>query len=73
MVWDSSTTEYVVGKMFWRLIFSWLGDVEEDMDEFEVDGFLVGSDEDKEDSGEEDNPKQTQKKKKRKLLYFPTL
>ncbi|XP_050882451.1 transcription elongation factor SPT6 homolog isoform X9 [Lathyrus oleraceus] len=41
-------------------------DDEEDMDEFEVDGFLVGSDEDKEDSGEEDNPKQTQKKKKRK-------
>lgn len=53
--------------------FSWLGEADEEMDEFEVDGFLVGSDEDEEASGEEDNSKQSQKKKKRKLLYFPTL
>ncbi|KAL5078321.1 hypothetical protein RYX36_017305 [Vicia faba] len=41
-------------------------DDDEEMDEFEVDGFLVCSDEDEEDSGEGDNSKQSQKKKKKK-------
>jgi hypothetical protein len=40
------------------------------LDEFEIDGFLVDN---VEDGDGEDNLMQTQKKKKRKLLYFPAL
>jgi len=54
----------------WWFIFCWLGEADEDLDEFEVDGFLVDN---VEDGGEEDNPMKTQKKKKRTLLYFPAL
>lgn len=70
MVSDSSTRDDARSNCD-DLFFSSLGEAEEGLDGFEVDGFIVDNVEDEED-GEEENPKQTQKKKK-KLLYFPAL